>query len=297
MEPAPPVNNNNPEESKKESSIDSSISNKNLEGQNYMKNGIMNNNLDVKNNIPNIAHQNFNSEIINVEQRDSLNDRIIINLNIRSKFMLKVFGILIFQLLFTFCFVLICQINSIKKFLLSHTTLCYTTVGIASFVFIIILIIFLCEPRSIREFPYNYILLTLVTISQTIILIYITVAFKAHIVVGAIAILIGFCVAIIVISLCNKIDIKYCYFMIWFLVFELITYGILLAVYRNYYLELLYCLIGCALFSFYIAFDTINIRDHFDIDDYAFAALTLYIDIIRLFIEILKLIGKLTKNK
>ena len=75
-----------------------------------------------------------------------------------------------------------------------------------------------------------------------------------------------------------------------------IIYGILALIFRNYYLEFLFCLIGAILFTFILVYDTQKIaqfnNSDITIDDYIFAALVLYTDIIRLFIEILKLLGR-----
>merc|ERR1719330_1123210 len=58
-----------------------------------------------------------------------------------------------------------------------------------------------------------------------------------------------------------------------------------------------YDFLGVLLFTFYIVFDTQLIigGDHqlqFGIDDYCFAALTLYLDLINMFLHILALLGK-----
>jgi len=62
-------------------------------------------------------------------------------------------------------------------------------------------------------------------------------------------------------------------------------------------MRIVYAFLGVLLFSFYIVYDTQLIvggshkQHQFDIDDYAFAALNLYLDIINLFISILQLLG------
>merc|ERR1719464_2608381 len=57
-----------------------------------------------------------------------------------------------------------------------------------------------------------------------------------------------------------------------------------------------YNLVGVILFSFFIVYDTQLIvggshKVQFGIDDYCFAALNIYLDIINLFLEILSLLG------
>merc|ERR1740139_1289616 len=64
------------------------------------------------------------------------------------------------------------------------------------------------------------------------------------------------------------------------------------------WLMMLYDLCGVLLFTFFIVYDTQLIigclGDHaisFSIDDYAFASLNLYLDIINLFLHLLRLVG------
>jgi len=62
-------------------------------------------------------------------------------------------------------------------------------------------------------------------------------------------------------------------------------------------LNTIYACAGATLFSFYIVYDTQLIvggthkKHQFSIDDYAFAALNLYMDIINLFLMLLSLLG------
>ena len=68
-------------------------------------------------------------------------------------------------------------------------------------------------------------------------------------------------------------------------------------IFRSYYMLFLYDVIGALLYTIYIAFDAIIIRDGLSIDDYIFAAFILTIDLIRLFIIILKILGSINGNK
>ena len=239
------------------------------------------------NNIMNSA--NTEKQNVNIVQSQEAPDSIY--LNIRNRFMLKVFGILIFQLVFTFAIVLICQIKIIKEFLLSQAILAICLLCICSFVYIVAFAIFLCSPNLMRRVPTNYIILFITTICITIDLVYICIFYKPEIIVAAIAFLIAICLAMICIALFNKIEIGYCNIVLIGLLFLGINYGILAAIYRDYYLYFLYCLIGGIIYALFIAYDTTLIRDEFSIDDYAFGALTLYFDIIRLFILILRIFG------
>lgn len=65
----------------------------------------------------------------------------------------------------------------------------------------------------------------------------------------------------------------------------------------NMWINLIYASLGAVLFSFYIVYDTQLIvggqhkKHEYSIDDYAFAALSLYMDVINLFLMILSLFG------
>ena len=216
---------------------------------------------------------------------------ISIDLKIRSNFLLKVYGILIAQFLFTFSIVLICQIKKIKMFLFAHILLYIILMSFSGFVYITAFIIFMCKPKTMRKIPQNYIVLFLITICETVLLSYLSILYEFVYVLGAVSFVSAICIAIFFLSLINQINIRFLGMVLIILIFFAITYGLLVLIMRNYYLNFLYCLIGAIIFALFIVYDTQLIRDEYDVDDYIFAALTLYFDIIRLFIQILKLIG------
>ena len=61
--------------------------------------------------------------------------------------------------------------------------------------------------------------------------------------------------------------------------------------------NMVYCAIGVLIFSMYVVYDTQLIvggkhkKFQFSVDDYIFAALALYLDVINLFLYILALLG------
>ena len=235
------------------------------------------------------SNQNMKQNINNINVNQVTLESI--DVKIRNMFILKVFGILSFQLIFTFAIVLICQIKSIKDYLLTQGTLALCLLFPCSFIYIITFIIFLCKPDLMRRVPTNYIILFITTICITVDLVYISIFYEPEIVVAAITFLIAICLAIIAIALFNKIQIGYLHIVLIALLFLGLDYAILAAVYRSYYLYFVYCAIGGIIYALFLAYDTTLIRDEFDIDDYAFGALTLYFDIIRLFILILRIFG------
>ena len=167
---------------------------------------------------------------------------------------------------------------------------------LSALIFIISFVIFLCYPSLLKRVPYNYIFLFIFTISETILLVYISILYYFQYIFGAIVFVTVICAVIFFISCIKKFSIKFLLICIIIVASLGIIYGILALIFRNYYLEFLFCLIGAILFTFILVYDTQKIaqfnNSDITIDDYIFAALVLYTDIIRLFIEILKLLGR-----
>ena len=132
-----------------------------------------------------------------------------IELSIRSKFMLKVYGILLAQFIFTFGLILICHINKIKNYLIHHIVLYIILISISGVIYLATFIVFSCNPKLLRKVPQNYIILFIITICLSILLTYISILYSFQCVLGAISFVTAICVSIFSISLFNKIDIKY----------------------------------------------------------------------------------------
>ena len=260
--------------------------------------------IKVNNNIFNNTANEINDQIkVNSQSKDvqissssEMNINNSIQLRIRSKFMIKVFGILLFQLIITFACVLITQIEKIKWYLQSNITLSIVLLCVSIFIYLTAFIIFTCNPKLTRKVPINYIILFTITVSFTVLVSLISSVYSFQCVLGAMVYLIAICLAIFCIALFNKIDITYLAMALISLSFLALSYGLLAIIVRNYYLIFFYCILVAVLYAFFIVYDTILIRDHFDIDDYIFAALTLYFDIIRLFILILRILGSRSNN-
>ena len=71
----------------------------------------------------------------------------------------------------------------------------------------------------------------------------------------------------------------------------IIHYVIMVLMFRSNYLYFLYCSIVALCYALYISFDTLKIKEEYSVDDYILGAITLTLDIIRLFIIILSYFG------
>jgi protein lifeguard len=76
----------------------------------------------------------------------------------------------------------------------------------------------------------------------------------------------------------------------------LLGFGIFAMIFRTQVMQILYAALGAGIFSMYIVFDTqlmLGGKHKYTIspEDYIMAALSLYVDIINLFLMILRLVG------
>lgn len=154
-----------------------------------------------------------------------------------------------------------------------------------------------CYKSVARNVPTNYILLFIFTSCFTYMVSGVTCYYEPEVVLAAAILTAATVGALAIYAITTKTDFTYCGGAIWALFFILLT-GTMLAiildsVYRvRIFLSCLIIFICC----FYIIYDIQLIVGNkemaLSIDDYVFAAMMLYIDIMRLFLEILKVLGK-----
>ena len=106
--------------------------------------------------------------------------------------------------------------------------------SISGIIFTLTFIIFMCKPKIMKKVPHNYIFLLLITISETIILIYISILYSFEYILGAISFVMAIYFSIFFISLINKIKIKYFAMGLITLCFIGLTYGLLALIVKNY---------------------------------------------------------------
>ena len=214
------------------------------------------------------------------------------NKEIRMGFIKKVYGILSVQLTLTTCMVFVVMYSpSIAQIMINPTLL--TTV----LVLYISSICALVCCRLDKQVPINYILLAVFTVCCSWLVSLICLAYPPVIVFEAICLTAAVVVAITFYAATTKDDFTVCGPIVW-VVGMIIMTGSILAIFMGPSGRLLYCMMGVLLFSFYLIIDTQLIiggskrQYQIDEDSYIIASLLLYLDIINLFLEILKLLGK-----
>ena len=213
-------------------------------------------------------------------------------------FIKKVYGILSVQLIFTSFFTLCCMSLDGKTqaaIFLNPVLL----VGVLVTYISSICALVCCGQH--RKVPLNYILLATFTVCVSYIVASISCRYDPLIVIEAAALTAAVVVGVTIYAYTSKTDFTVCGPMMWIFAMVFLTGTILLISFRNTAgfkaTNLGFAVLGAFLFSFYLLCDTQmilggkNRRYQISEEDYILAAVILYLDIINLFLEILKALG------
>ena len=256
---------------------------------------IGNKNMDIKinNNINNNNIPTVERIKVNITEKNQESDTSFINDNLTSKFLIKIYGILLFQFIIIFGIVLIFQIKSISSYIKTHPVLYWSIYVISFLAFFIIFILFLINPENLNKVPTNYFILFIMTIFLGLLCGVIASLYKYELVICAITCVIAisfgsFCVGAFI----KTKKLKFWYLFVPSVVCIIIHYVIMILIFKKYYLYFFYCSLVAFVYALFIAFDTIIIKETYSVDEYILGALALTIDIIKLFIIILEYFGQ-----
>ncbi|XP_021047186.1 protein lifeguard 2 isoform X2 [Mus pahari] len=148
-----------------------------------------------------------------------------------------------------------------------------------------------------RQVPANYILLAFFTILEGLLLGSMSVFYRAEEILWATGATTVVTLVLTLFALQTKCDFTLLSGVMFVFTSVLVIYGIIALVIRAYWLHLVYSALGTLLFSIYLVMDVqmmVGGHYHYEInpEEYIFAALNIYVDIISLFIFILDLIGR-----
>lgn len=258
------------------------------------------NNNDYNNNNYNIEMQNrypgLNPEnkLTEGEGHEMSEEEQRIQKMLRIGFIRKVYGILTVQLILTFGFVLFCQKDSIKNFVNNHSFLGVLIILVPSILFIVVFVLMIANEDLAKKVPYNYILLFVLTIGEALFCAYAALEVSYDSVVLALILTIVSSAAITVYTFNIKEDWTNVGGLLYVVFAQIFSFSILGFILNISFLQMFCCLLGTLILGIYLVFDTQLIIGKFgnalSIDDYIFAALELYLDIVRIFLEIIKVI-------
>ncbi|XP_034553684.1 protein lifeguard 1 [Notolabrus celidotus] len=213
---------------------------------------------------------------------------------IRRGFIRKVYLTLMVQLLVTVG--IICAFlywEDLKEWTYENSWFTYSMMP-ATFVLILALA---CCDNLRRRVPLNFIALGLFTIVEGLMLGSLAVFFEAEAVMWAVGATALVSFSLSVFAMQSKWDFTAKSGCLWVFAWTLLSFGLLCAIHRSQYLYIVYACLGTLLFSFYLVFDTQlilggkNRKYEISPEEYVFAALNLYLDIVSLFLLLLQLIS------
>ena len=218
--------------------------------------------------------------------------------DVRKGFIRKVYSLLTLQLLFTSGITALFVTNdSAKSFANTDTgqglLILSVFITIATFIGPLC-----CCIDTLRKYPSNYIILSIFTLAMSYMVAIISTRYSQ------ITVLYGFIItSVITFSLTiyamnTKTDFTTSGGILVSILIGLIVMGLLNIFFQNNFIDTLIAAVGAILFSIYIIYDTQLIvggnhrKYQFDVDDYVFATISLYLDIINLFLYMLDLLNK-----
>lgn len=217
--------------------------------------------------------------------------------DVRLLFIRKVLGILFFQFFLTGALITYsCFQKSYILFVIDNMWLYYCSI----FVYIVTLYTLGCYQSCARSVPGNYFLLLLFTASFAYLTSIITAVADPTIVFIAGVLTVVVVGALTIYALTTSTDFTLLGGMLWVGALLLFAGGILAAIFHSMILEILCTVGGLFLFSLYLIYDIQllvgNKELMYTLDDYIIAAMNIYIDIMRIFLYILRILMEIQRR-
>ncbi|XP_073341558.1 glutamate receptor, ionotropic, N-methyl D-aspartate-associated protein 1b (glutamate binding) [Pagrus major] len=215
------------------------------------------------------------------------------NKSIRRAFIRKVFLVLTAQLMVTFAFVAVFTfVDQVKQFVMVNAWTYLVSYGI----FFVSVCVISCCGDVRRRHPWNLVALSILTLSMSYMVGMIASFHDTESVIMAVGITAVVCFTVVIFSMQTKYDFTSCHGVLFVCLIVLIFFGILCIIIRDRILHIVYAGLGALLFTCFLAVDTQLLLGNKELslspEEYIFAALTLYTDIINIFLYILAIIGR-----
>ncbi|XP_035208049.1 protein lifeguard 1-like [Stegodyphus dumicola] len=216
---------------------------------------------------------------------------------IRAAFVRKVYSILMLQLLFSLAVIALFVFHErVNLFVRRHTYLYY----VSYVIFLGVYIALACCGNLRRKYPTNIILLAIFTMSMSYMLGTISSFHETRVVLMAVGICAGVCLAVTVFSFHTKFDFTSCGGVLIIMVWVLFLFGILTIFTRDSILTTVYAGCGAMVFVLFLAYDTQMLmggkKHELSPEEHIFAAMQIYLDIVYIFMFLLMIMGSGRNN-
>jgi len=213
---------------------------------------------------------------------------------VRRNFIRKVYSILMCQLVLTGAVIATFMfVQPVKFYVQRNMWVYYTSMG----VMLVCLIAMACCDSVRRKFPTNFIFLGVFTLCEGVMLGTVSTFYDVDAVLIAVGITAGVTFALTIFAFQTKIDFTVCGGMLCAVLVIFIIAGIIMAFLpKTKWTMIGYGSVGALIFSLYIVYDTqlmMGGKHKYSLspEEYIFAALNIYLDIINLFMYILMIVG------
>jgi len=212
---------------------------------------------------------------------------------VRRGFIKKVFSILAVQLLVTFAvsFTFI-SVEGVKAYIQTNAWPFFLSIGLT----LSSIIALSCCGDLSRRYPHNFILLGVFTLAESFLVGAATCQYDTDIVLLALGITVVLTVTLITYAFQTKYDFTTLGGILLCSLVTLMLFGFVTIFYHGKIMNLVYSSVGALLFSVYLVYDVQILmegkRCQISPDEYVFAALNLYLDIIQIFMYILRILSE-----
>merc|ERR1712137_386347 len=216
------------------------------------------------------------------------------NVAVRNGFVVKVYSIVCVQLVFT-AIVAAPFTGLSHEWVAHHMWLLWAAYALL----FVAMLSGVCCGAALRVYPQNYITLTFISFAMGVVLGLVCSFYSLSSVISAVCLTVLVFVGITIYAWKTERDFTDCGTYACGMLMVLMMFGLMIPVLCLLgipfkWLNIAYSLLGVFIFTFYIIFDTQRMiggthKNQFSVDDYAVAALELYLDIINLFLYLLEL--------
>ena len=223
------------------------------------------------------------------------NENKEIERKLRNGFIRKVYGTIFFQLLITTAVVYYVMTNESKmNYMFQNTNLIFLPLILS----IGIMLILVCTQAS-QQVPLNYILLIAFTLLEAFMVSFTTIYFDPISVLACAGMTMIIVFGLSMYACFTKRDMTMMGGFLLSFSLILIFLGIIGIFFRSYFYQMFLDSLGVLLMSLYLIYDTQLVigqkKNFIEMDLYILGAMMIYLDIISLFLKILRLLGKKKK--
>eukprot|EP00928_Gymnodinium_smaydae_P087813 TRINITY_DN72009_c0_g1_i1.p1 TRINITY_DN72009_c0_g1~~TRINITY_DN72009_c0_g1_i1.p1 ORF type:complete len:306 (-),score=59.30 TRINITY_DN72009_c0_g1_i1:89-901(-) len=223
----------------------------------------------------------------------------------RNGFVRKVYGILGCQLVIT-ALISGAIARYGRTWAASSPASASAAITLSSFCTLALALVFACCPGLMRSYPTNYMLLLMFTVAESVLLGFVCLQYTMSSVVLCAGLTGAIVLGLTIYALRTKNDFTGAGPYLFSAVLGIFLTGVALSLAASMGLahtaafeaiQVLQAGVAALVFSFYIVYDTQMMlggqhQHEFSVDDYAMAAIALYLDIIQLFLALLRLLGR-----